>query len=125
MKFFQRLMQGRYGNDQLNLVLVVLYLLTFLTHLGILRALGLLCLLLAILRMMSHKIDRRRAENAKFLQLTRPITQWFKLRRTMARDKDHCYFKCPHCKQTLRVPRGKGKITITCRSCGTTFQEKS
>ena len=129
MNFLRRLMVGRYGSDQLNLFLLVLYLIFFLlsavTGLGILSALGMFLILVALLRMMSRNIERRRAENAKFLKLVRPVTQWLRLRRTIRQDRDHCYFKCPNCKQYLRVPKGKGKITVTCRSCGTTFQEKS
>ena len=63
--------------------------------------------------------------NAKFLELIGPVQRWFHLRRTIYKDKEHCYFKCPHCGQQLRVPRGRGKITVTCRSCGASFQEKS
>lgn len=129
MNFLQRLMAGRYGSDQLNLCLLVLYLVFFLlswvTGLGILSTLGLLAIVLALLRMLSRNIERRRAENAKFLKLIRPVTQWVRLRRSIHRDKEHCYFRCPHCKQYLRVPKGKGKITVTCRACGTSFQEKS
>ncbi len=127
--FFQRLMYGRYGGDQLNMFLLVLYLVFYLlaalTSLQVLSIIGTVSLLVALIRMLSRQIDRRRAENAKFLKLIAPLNKWFKLRRTMHRDKDHAYFKCPNCKQTLRVPKGKGKITITCRNCGTSFQEKS
>ena len=127
--FLSKLMYGRYGSDQLNICLLVLfwvfYILAFVTGVGLLSLLGMFCLILSVLRTFSKKIDRRRAENAKFLQLIRPVRQWFKLQRTRAKDKDHCYFKCPKCKQNLRVPKGKGKITVTCRSCGTTFTEKT
>lgn len=129
MRFLQRMMIGRYGSDQLNLFLLVVYLIfcvvSWITGLGLLSGLGLIAIILALFRMMSRNIDRRRAENAKFLKLIRPVTQWVKLRRTIHQDKDHCYFKCPNCGQHLRVPRGKGKITVTCRACGTSFQEKS
>lgn len=129
MNFLRRIMAGRYGSDQLNLFLLVLYLVFFLlsavTGVSFLATLGLVAIIVALVRMMSRNIDRRRAENAKFLKLVRPVQQWFRLRRTIRQDKDHCYFKCPNCKQYLRVPKGKGKITVTCRSCGTTFQEKS
>lgn len=127
--FMQRLMYGRYGGDQLNRFLLILYfafwLLAVVTGTEILSSVGLVCIFIAIIRMMSRRIDRRRAENARFLQLIAPVNRWLKLHRTMARDKEHRYFRCPNCRQTLRVPRGKGKITITCRSCGTSFTEKS
>ena len=127
--FLQKLMYGRYGGDQLNNLLLILYfgfwLVSLVTGVELLSSLGLVCIFIAILRMMSRKIDRRRAENAKFLRLIAPVNRWFKLQRTKLKDKDHRYFKCPNCSQTLRVPRGKGKITITCRSCGTSFHEKT
>ena len=129
MRFLQRFMYGRYGSDQLNLFLLVVYLLcwflSLFARLWILRYVGLVAILLALFRILSRNLDRRRAENAKFLKLVRPVTQWIALRRTIHRDKEHCYFKCPNCGQRLRVPRGKGKITVTCRACGNTFQEKS
>jgi len=75
--------------------------------------------------MFSRRIDRRRAENAKFMTVAGPAIRWFKLRRTIHRDKEHRYFKCPNCGQQLRVPRGKGKITINCRNCGVSFEEKT
>ena len=127
--FLQRVMYGRYGGDKLNNFLLILYfvfwLLAIVTGVGILSSVGLVCIFIAIIRMMSRNIDRRRAENAKFLSLTAPMNRWFKLQRTKAKDKEHRYFKCPNCKQTLRVPRGKGKITITCRSCGVSFDKKT
>lgn len=129
MRFLQRIMYGRYGSDQLNIFLLVVYLVLYfvawVTGLGILSYLGLLAIIWALFRVLSRNIDRRRAENAKFLKLTAPVTGWIRLRRTIYRDKEHCYFKCPNCGQRLRVPKGKGKITVTCRACGASFQEKS
>ena len=75
--------------------------------------------------MLSRQIDRRRAENARFMTLAGPIIRWYKMRRTIHRDRDHRYFRCPNCGQYLRVPRGKGKITVNCRNCGVSFEEKS
>ena len=78
-----------------------------------------------VFRIMSRNYSRRRAENDAFLKVFGPVIHWFKRKRNQARDKDHVYFKCPTCSQTLRVPRGKAKISITCRNCGTVFQEKT
>lgn len=66
-----------------------------------------------------------RAENARFLALAGPAIRWLRMRRTIRRDKEHRYFKCPNCGQYLRVPRGKGKITVNCRNCGASFEERS
>ena len=125
----QRFMYGRYGNDQLNMVLVLLslalYLVFAVTSWTFLYAVSFMLMAAALFRCLSRNYDRRRAENGKFLSLVQPVASWYRLRRTIRRDKDHCYFKCPNCGQHLRVPRGKGKITVTCRGCGASFQEKS
>ena len=129
MNFFRKLMYGRYGSDQLSFFLLILYvvliLLSGLPHLGILSWVALAVLLWDLYRMFSRRIDRRRAENARFLALTGPAVRWLKMRRTIWRDKEHRYFKCPNCGQYLRVPRGKGKITVNCRNCGVSFEETS
>lgn len=125
----RRFMYGRYGNDQLNLFLLLLYLLLYLvflfTGLEPLYWVGSIVLFIALFRLLSRSIERRRAENAKFMRAAGPFLSWLRLRRTIRRDKEHVYFKCPSCGQQLRVPRGKGQITVTCRACGASFQEKS
>ena len=125
----QRFMYGRYGSDQLNIFLLVVYLaallLSGLPGLGMLEFVALALMAWALFRMLSRNYAARRAENAKFLKLVGPVVRWYRLRRTIRRDKEHRYFKCPGCGQQLRVPRGKGKITVNCRSCGASFQEKS
>ena len=122
-------MYGRYGNDQLSFFLLLLYvlliLLAGLPHMAFLSWIALAVLVWDLYRMFSRRFDRRRAENARFLALAGPAIRWFKMRRTIHRDKDHRYFKCPSCGQYLRVPRGKGKITVSCRNCGASFEERS
>ena len=125
----QRLMYGRYGNDQLNLFLMGLYLLLYLVfifvRIELLYWVGFALLFITLFRMLSRNIPRRQMENARFMRAAGPLLSWIHLRRAIRRDKEHVYFKCPGCGQQLRVPRGKGKITVTCRGCGTSFQEKS
>lgn len=125
----QRFMYGRYGNDQLNLFLVGLYLLLYLVflfvRLELLYWVSFALLAVTIFRLLSRNMERRRAENARFMRAVGPFLSWLRMRRTIRRDKEHVYFKCPNCGQQLRVPRGKGKITVTCRGCGASFQEKS
>ncbi len=125
----QRFMYGRYGNDQFNLFLIgtylVLYLLFVLTGFAPLYWLSLVLIAYSLFRLLSRNPARRRSENARFLSIVNPVLRWLRLRRTIHRDKEHRYFKCPNCGQQLRVPRGKGKITVTCRGCGASFQEKS
>ena len=124
-----RFMYGRYGTDQLGLLNLCLYLLVWVIQ-GFTRWWPLSILELALLaviffRMFSRNLDARRAENAKFLKVVRPIKNRFVSQRARWKDKEHRYFKCPNCGQQMRVPRGKGRITVHCRSCGATFEEKS
>ena len=125
----QRFMYGRYGGDQLNVFLLVLYLIFYFisiwTNFLPLYWLTVVLIITALFRTLSRNLTRRREENAKFLRLIDPAVRWMRLRRTIRRDKEHRYFRCPSCGQQLRVPKGKGKITVTCRSCGAVFQEKS
>ena len=129
MNFLRKLMYGRYGSDHLSFFLLFLYVVLIFTsalpHMAWVSWLALAVLLWNLFRMFSRRIDRRRAENARFLSLFGPVIRWFKMRRTIHRDKDHRYFKCPNCGQYLRVPRGKGKITVNCRNCGASFEERS
>ena len=129
MGMLQRFFYGRYGWDALNLFLMglslLLYVLDFFVGGPVLYVLYTLLLLAALLRMLSRNFPRRRAENAKFMVVAGPVVRWVKLQRTIRRDREHRYFKCPNCGQQLRVPRGKGKITITCRNCGVSFDEKT
>ena len=125
----QRFMYGRYGNDQLNLFLIIVYLCLYLVFaLTGFLPLYWVCLVLVVVslfRLLSHNISARQRENSRFMRLAGPVLQWFRFQRTIHRDKEHRYFKCPNCGQQLRVPRGKGRITVTCRSCGASFQENS
>ena len=127
MNFIQRFMYGRYGWDHLNVFLLALCLifcvLDTILHGSFFYYLYLLCFALAMFRVLSRNIGKRRAENAKFMTLAGPAIRWVKLRRTIYTDKEHRYFKCPNCGQQLRVPRGTGKITITCRHCRVSFEE--
>ena len=130
MNWLQRFMAGRYGSDQLNFALLVLCLLLSLisqiTGLYVLLLISYLPLLIAIFRMFSRNIYKRRAENAWFLKLWTPVKMWFVQKFTMLRQsKQYRFFRCPSCRATVRVPRGKGKIQIRCPHCGNTFLKKS
>ena len=127
--FLRRFMAGRYGSDQLNLALMVtyliLYLISVITRWAILYWIALVLVIISLLRCLSRRTEQRRAENLKYLQLIRPLKQKTKNLSIRIKDREHRYFRCPSCKQQMRVPRGKGRITVHCRSCGATFEEKS
>ena len=126
MNFIRKLMYGRYGSDQLSFFLLVVYivliLLSGLPHLEVLSWLALAVLLWDLFRMFSRRIDRRRAENARFLALAGPAIRWLRMRRTIRRDKEHRYFKCPNCGQYLRVPRGRGRSPSTAATAAPSFE---
>ena len=80
----------------------------------------------AVFRMLSRNIYARRNENQKFLGIWKPVKKWFKLQYNRIKDMGtHKYFACPSCKNNLRVPKGRGEITITCPVCKTKFDRKT
>lgn len=125
-----RFMLGRYGQDSLNAALCILALLLIFVAAFVPGRWPSLTALLplgwATFRVYSKNLAKRREENAKWLKLTAPIRKSWRLRRTKWADrKSYRYFICPRCRETMRVPRGKGKIEITCRKCGARFQRKT
>jgi len=123
-------MIGRYGPDHLNIAIIVFSLVLSLLN-GIFRFAPLTYISYAILayalfRMLSRNLPRRRAENDKFLRYWWPVrTKISRLAANVKHRKTHKYFKCPSCANTLRVPRGKGKLQITCPKCGERFIKKT
>lgn len=124
-----RFMQGRYGSDQLNRFLMILVIICFAVSLFGVRPfylLGIVLLIYAYLRMLSRNIYKRSAENSAYLRYEYKVKQKFaKLKRDIKQRKTHHIYKCPSCKQKIRIPRGKGKIEIRCPKCGQTFIKKS
>ena len=128
-RYLTRFMTGRYGGDQLNLFLIALYLILYVVFLFTrqiaLELVGTVLVAVSLVRSLSRNLERRRGENARFLQIVRPGWRKWTAFRARAHDREHRYFKCPNCGQQMRVPRGKGRITVHCRSCGAVFEEKS
>ena len=93
---------------------------------SILWVLALVCLGLSYFRIFSRNVAKRRTENERFLQLVQPITKWVNRQKTKRRQKNlYCFFKCPQCGTVLRVPKGKGRVRITCKACGTVFEKST
>ena len=137
MNWLQKFMMGRYGVDQMNIgVLIFSMVCTFtasLTRWLLLSILGTALLAYGVFRMFSRNVSARSKENQKFLVFWNKekgiwykIKDWFSgKKRRFADRKTHCYFSCPKCKRKLRVPKGKGKIEISCPICGTKFIKKT
>lgn len=126
---FYRFMQGRYGGDQLNRFLMIVVLVCFFISLLGVRAfylIGTALLIYAYFRMLSKNIYKRSAENTVYMQYTYKMRQKFSAwTRGMKQQRTHHIYKCPSCRQKIRIPRGKGRIEIRCPRCGQTFIKRS
>ncbi len=124
-----RFMQGRYGYDRLGQRLTVLALVCMVLSLfGVpfISLAGLILLIPVYYRMMSRQISKRAAENQKYLQLEWKIrAKLQKKKQELSQRKTHRIFRCPNCRQKIRVPKNKGKIAISCRKCGAEFIRKT
>lgn len=130
MNIFKNFMMGRYGTDQLTLALLIAgMILTFVSdalHSNLLISFTYVIFFACLFRTMSRNIAARQKENSKFLQYWNPVRAWFKGKFNIKKhDRNYKYFKCPNCKQMMRVPRGKGQISITCQKCNEKFIQKS
>lgn len=123
-------MTGRHGLDNLGTMTLftglILSLAGMFTGIGIFSFLGLALYIITIFRMFSRNEEARRRENQKYVTVTgewmTKIQQFF---RRMKNRKNYKYFKCPQCKQLLRLKRGCGEKEITCAKCGHQFKEKA
>ena len=120
--WLRRFMVGRYGTDKLNTVIlgtgVVVCLVSLFIHAPvvnlILTAVSYFLMFWAIYRSFSRNTYKRYQENRRFLMWMDRI-----------KDRTHKYYDCPRCRQPVRVPRGKGKISITCPKCKEKFIRKT
>ncbi len=122
-----RFMYGRNGNDQLGMTLITGALLLDIismffvrsdTAYGIISIVTTVAVVVALFRMMSKNLAKRRAENAWFCRkIFFPIKRKLTAGKQQRADKEHKYFTCPECHTVCRVPRGKGTIIITCPKC--------
>ena len=126
----QRFMAGRYGNDQLNqfifIVAIISMVLEIITRQSLFYTQTLVLLILAYVRVFSRNINKRYEENMKFLQKKDAILNKFRKQKYYAAQRRNFHiYTCPQCKQKIRIPKGKGKISITCPKCRTSFIKKS
>ena len=116
---FGRMFIGRNGPDQLSLALMLLALVLSFVPWTYMFVISLTLTGVAVWRMFSRNIDRRRRENFMLMKLVNNIkTCYYKLNARRQQNKQYRIFKCPQCGQKLRVPRGKGKVAIKCSKCG-------
>lgn len=130
----QRFMIGRYGTDELSIFLlrlaVVIILLSCIPKLAIINPLGWVIAGIAVYRSCSKKITARSRERdwylAKTSKVAPKISSKINLYKRIWNERaTHRYFRCPNCKTMVRVPRGKGRIEITCTKCRSKMIRKS
>ncbi len=122
-------MDGRNGNDELNrflnMITIVMLLISMFFGVRILFYAAVVLLIFTFYRSFSRNLDRREEENDRFLDFKDSIARKADGRKRKTQDRTHRYFRCPNCHKSLRVPRGKGKISIHCPQCGTDFIKRS
>lgn len=142
MDRFRQFMIGRYGGDSLNTVMSIAAFIGFaaasiITSVsesaacrvigGILYFAALALIGYTFFRSFSKNIPARRKEYEWYrLHIADPVTRKRnELKTRKAQSATHEFFKCPECRQIVRVPKGKGTIRITCPKCGKTFIKKT
>lgn len=132
---FYIFMQGRYGSDQLNRFLSGLLFFTVILSLFARRLapaflfINLLIIVLVYFRTFSKNLYKRSQENQKFLQATYKFRvflnglkgKWNTFKRDCEIRKTHHLYRCPKCKQKIKIPKGKGKIEVRCPKCSERF----
>ena len=116
-------MYGRYGYDELGKVLCGLMLGFAIANLfvksTIINVIVWALFIYNLYRAFSKNIVARRLENDKFLRLIKPYQLQWTYRKT------HKVFRCKNCGQIIRVPKGKGKIDVTCPKCRTIISKRT
>lgn len=123
-------MQGRYGADAFSKFLSILALLIMLLSLFIPRIpfyiLGIAVIIYGYFRMFSKNISKRYQENLLYMKYKNLVTGNIrKKKQELAQRKTHHIYRCPQCRQKIRVPRGRGRIAIRCPRCNIEFIKKS
>lgn len=125
-----RFMYGRYGVDSLGKFTIITGLAAMIlagwTDSMLLSLLSWCLIIYSYFRMFSKNTYKRSSENQWYLNKTYKLrTFFYRQKNMMAQRKTHHIYKCPTCKQKIRIPKGKGKIEIRCPKCNTTFIKKS
>ena len=126
----QQFMTGRYGVDQLSKIYLgitfVLLILSMFTRVGFFYLFAIVLLIYTYYRMFSRNVSKMYNQNQKFLNFRyRMGVKWNQYKVRRSQRAIYRFYKCPSCKQRVRVPKGKGKICITCPKCRTEFVKKS
>ncbi len=127
---FIRFMYGRYGMDSFGKFTIIAGLVTMIlagwNDSMLLSLVSWTCIVDSYFRMFSKNIYKRSSENQWYLNKTYKLRQaFYKQKNLMLQRKTHHIYKCPTCRQKIRIPRGKGRIEIRCPKCSSTFIKNS
>lgn len=132
---FQKFMIGRYGMDDLAkaesvclwIVLIASLLLSFIPYVAlVLNTLFWIILIHMYFRVFSKNISKRYTENQKYLYYRSKLkNRKDRMKKEHAQKDMYRFYSCPSCKQRVRVPKGRGKLCITCPKCKTEFVKKT
>ena len=127
---FMRVMSGRNGVDELNrfllIVTLICYFVSIFTNWSILYSVAIVLLFYSYFRMFSRNLYKRSEENRTYLNKTAKLRyKWNAKISQLKQLRTHHIYKCPTCKQKIRVTRGKGRIEIRCPKCQSTFIKNS
>lgn len=123
-------MIGRYGVDELSRFILMfdcaLMVISFLIRSNILNITCIVIIILCYLRMFSRNYSQRYKENQMYLRYYNKVSaKMAQVKYNLNQRKIYHIYKCPTCKQKIRIPKGKGKISITCPKCKNVFIKHS
>ncbi len=126
-------MQGRYGSDNFSRFLLFVWLIVIIIstifRIPYFWIIELGFAVYIYFRMFSRNIPARYRENQAYLKIRNKVIGFFrylpeKTRSLLPNSQYHIY-RCPSCRQKIRIPKGKGNIIVRCPKCGTEFRKRS
>ncbi len=122
-------MIGRYGVDYLSLdslrVAIFIFIVGLFIRHPVVSAIGMAFVIFAYYRAFSKNLEKRRAENYRYMPFRQKLLKPFqRTKKRFADGKHYRFYRCEHCGSDLRVPKGKGKVAITCPKCGHKFEKR-
>ena len=127
---FARFMMGRNGVDELarfeSIFVWVLLLVSIFSRMWIFDLLAMALIVHMYFRILSRDVSKRYEENQKYVNFRyNAVVKWDKKKKRITQRRNYRFYKCPMCRQEVRVPKGHGKIQITCPKCRETFIKRS
>lgn len=123
-------LRGRRGPDDLSIfstnAAIVIVLVNVFVRFAPLAWIALALLAYSIFRTLSKNLAARSRENEAFLRALGPARPWVQNpRAALSELRTYKHVRCSSCKQKVRVPRGKGKLRVTCPKCRAKFEVRS